>query len=58
MAPHLAPNDVLVVVLSGEMLITIGGQPQTYVAGDYVIFPAGAEHELRCQQTAQILIYL
>ena len=58
MPPHLAPNDVLVVVLSGEMAITVGGLSQTYVAGDYVRFPAGAEHGLLCQQKAQILIYL
>ncbi|MDU0372047.1 cupin domain-containing protein [Hymenobacter endophyticus] len=58
MAPHHAPHDVFVVVLSGEMVITVGGQPQTYVAGDYVIFPAGAEHGLRCQQAAHVLIYL
>lgn len=58
MAPHLAPNDVLVVVLCGEMLITVGGVAQTYVAGDYVLFPSGAEHGLVCQQAAQILIYL
>lgn len=58
MVPHHAPNDVLVVVLAGEMVITVGGQAQTYVAGDYVIFPAGAKHGLQCQQAAQLLIYL
>lgn len=58
MAPHHAPNDVLVVVLSGQMLITIAGQPQAYEAGDYVIFPAGTEHALQCLQPAQILIYI
>jgi len=58
MAAHTAPNDVFVVVLSGEMVITVADTPQTYVAGDYVIFPAGAVHALQCVQAAQILIYL
>ena len=48
MAPHTAPNDVFVVVVSGEMVITIADTPQNYVAGDYVIFPAGALHSLQC----------
>ena len=58
MAPHHAPHDVLVVVVSGKMVITVAGVPQNYVAGDYVIFPAGAEHGLQCQEAAQVLIYL
>lgn len=58
MPPHRAPHDVLVVVLSGEMCILVTGAPATYVAGDYVVFPAGAEHALECVQAAQVLIYL
>ena len=58
MAPHHAPNDVLVVVLAGKMIITVDSKPQNYVAGDYVIFPAGTEHGLQCVEAAQALIYL
>jgi quercetin dioxygenase-like cupin family protein len=58
MAPHHAPHDVLAVVLSGEMRITVADEANTYVAGDYVIFPAGTEHSLECLQAAQVLIYL
>lgn len=57
MAPHHAPHDVLV-VLAGKMVITVDSKPQNYVAGDYVIFPAGAEHGLQCVEAAQALIYL
>ena len=57
-APHHAPHDVLVVVLAGKMVITVDSKPQNYVAGDYVIFPAGAEHGLQCAEAAQVLIYL
>ena len=58
MAPHHAPHDVLVVVLAGKMVITVDSKPQNYVAGDFVIFPAGAEHGLQCVEAAQVLIYL
>ena len=58
MAPHHAPHDVLVVVVAGKMVITVAGIPQNYVAGDYVVFPAGAEHGLQCLEAAQVLIYL
>ncbi|MFD2784682.1 cupin domain-containing protein [Hymenobacter rubripertinctus] len=57
MAPHHAPHDVFVVVLSGELDITVADEPRHYVAGDYVIFPANAIHSLYCPQTAQVLIY-
>lgn len=58
LAPHHAPHEVLVVVLSGEMDITVAGSTQPYVAGDYVVFPAGTEHALRCIQAASMLLYL
>lgn len=58
MAPHHAPHEVLAVVLSGILRITVSGTPHTYEAGDYVVFPAGAEHSLECLQAAQVLIYL
>ena len=58
MAPHHAPHEVLAVVLAGKMVITVDSKPQDYVAGDYVIFPAGAEHGLQCVEAAQVLIYL
>ncbi|SDY48409.1 cupin domain-containing protein [Hymenobacter psychrophilus] len=57
MAPHHAPHDVFVVVLSGKLDITVADQLRHYVAGDYVIFPANAMHSLHCLQAAQVLIY-
>ncbi|MCC2547796.1 cupin domain-containing protein [Hymenobacter sp. BT175] len=58
MAPHHAPHDVLVVVLSGKLKITVAGDARLFQAGDYVVFPAGAEHALYCEEAAQALIYL
>ncbi|RFP65697.1 cupin domain-containing protein [Hymenobacter lapidiphilus] len=57
MAPHHAPHEVFVVVLSGELDITVLDQARHYIAGDYVIFPAGAVHSLHCPEAAQVLIY-
>ena len=72
MAPHHAPTDVFVLVLDGQMDISLGGTPlgdetseaspsemssSRFVAGDYVVFPAGMTHTLSCVETARLLIY-
>ena len=67
MAPHHAPTDVFVLVLDGQMDISLGDETSEaspsemsssrFVAGDYVVFPAGMTHALSCVETARLLIY-
>ncbi len=67
MAPHQAPTDVFALVLDGQIDISLGGTsldeetsgmpPTRFVAGDYVVFPAGMTHALTCIETARLLIY-
>ena len=67
MAPHTAPVDVFVLVLDGQMDISVGGTPigdaspddetRRFVAGDYVVIPANVTHALTCMETARLLIY-
>ena len=39
MAPHHAPTDVFVLVLDGQMDISLEDETNRFVAGDYVVFP-------------------
>ncbi|MDB5241378.1 MAG: cupin protein [Spirosoma sp.] len=57
MAPHHAPTDVFVLVLDGQMDISLEDETNRFVAGDYVVFPAGMTHALTCIETARLLIY-
>ena len=57
MAPHHAPTDVFVLVLDGQMDISLGDETGRFVAGDYVVFPANITHALTCIETARLLIF-
>lgn len=57
MPPHHASVDVFVLVLEGQMDITLDEVKEQFGAGDYVVFPAGHTHALHCLQDARILIY-
>ncbi|MBO0931834.1 cupin domain-containing protein [Fibrella aquatilis] len=57
MPPHQAPVDVFVLVLAGQMIITLDEQHDQFSAGNFVVFPAGHTHALTCLQDAELLIY-
>lgn len=62
MAPHTAPVDVLVLLLEGQMDISLsdaslGEETSRFVADDYVVIPANTVHALTCVETARLLIY-
>jgi quercetin dioxygenase-like cupin family protein len=46
MSPHRHHNEQIGVVVRGEMLFTVGGEPQRRVAGDMWVIPAGVPHEV------------
>ena len=56
-APHTAPVDVFVVVLDGQMDISVGDETNRFAAGDYIVIPAAMTHALVCMETARLLIY-
>jgi|GEM_PF-2807240 len=56
-APHTAPVDVFVLVLDGQMDISVGQETNRFAAGDYVVIPADMTHALVCMETARLLIY-
>ena len=53
----MAPVDVFVLVLDGQMDISVGDETSRFVAGDYVVIPADMTHALVCMETARLLIY-
>ena len=57
MAPHFAPTDVFVLLLDGQMDISLAEETSRFVAGDYVVIPANMTHSLACMETARLLIY-
>ena len=57
MAPHSAPVDVFVLLLDGQMDISLGDETNRLVAGDFIVFPANMTHALACVETARLLIY-
>jgi len=46
MAPHQHVNEQIGVVVRGEMLFTVGGEPRRRVAGDMWVIPPGVPHEV------------
>lgn len=46
MAPHRHANEQIGVVVRGEMLFTVGGEPRRRVAGDMWVIPPGVPHEV------------
>ncbi len=55
--PHHAPVDVIVLVLEGQMDLTLGDETGRFQAGEYVYFPAKQLHSLACVEEAKVLIY-
>jgi quercetin dioxygenase-like cupin family protein len=58
LSEHSAPFDALVVVLEGEMRITIGGNGVTAAAGQVVLMPANVPHALEAQAPTRMLLIM
>ena len=43
--PHSHPNEQIVWLLKGEMELLLGNEQRVCGRGDFVVVPAGAEHE-------------
>ena len=46
MSEHRHENEQVGVVVRGEMLFTVGGEPQRRVAGDMWVIPPGVPHDV------------
>ena len=57
MPPHHAPSDVFVLVLDGQLNITLEDETLPFQAGEWVVFPARITHALDCKKDAKVLIF-
>ena len=55
---HTSPFDAYVMVLEGELRLTIGGQPVSATPGTIVRMPAGVPHGLEAPSPARMLLLM
>jgi Uncharacterized conserved protein, contains double-stranded beta-helix domain len=58
LSEHSAPFDALVMVLEGELLLTIEGKPVTATPGSIVLMPANIPHALEAKKTSRMLLVM
>jgi quercetin dioxygenase-like cupin family protein len=56
LSEHATPFDALVLVLDGELTLTIGGAPVRAVPGTIVRMPAGVPHAVDAPVPARMLL--
>ena len=55
---HTSPFDALVLVLEGEMKLTIGGADVRATPGSIALMPGGVPHALEAPQAARMLLIM
>lgn len=58
MPPHHANSDVFVLVIDGQIDITMADETLRFQPGEWVVFPALLTHALDCVDDASVLIIL
>lgn len=58
LSEHTAPFDAVVEILDGRAQISIGGTPQTAVAGEMLIMPANVPHALHAEERFKMLLIM
>ena len=58
LSEHTSPFDAMVVVLDGEVEITIAGNPMRLTAGQMVIMPAEKPHALRATRRMKMMLVM
>lgn len=54
---HLAPAEVMVIVLEGEIEFTMGGNPNTLKAGEFLLMGAEVPHSVVAKSDAKVLLF-
>ena len=58
LSEHATPYDALVLVLEGELTLTIGGTPVTAAPGTIVRMPANVPHAVEAPVAARMLLVM
>jgi len=56
LSEHTSPREAFVLVLDGELEISIGGTPYTVGAGQIIRMPAGVPHGLEAKSPTRMLL--
>ncbi len=57
MPPHYALSDVFVLILDGQIDITIAEETLRFQPSEWMVFPALLTHALDCVEDASVLIF-
>ena len=58
LSEHTSPFDATVLILDGEGLITVDGQPLRAKTGEMVIMPANIPHDVHAEQRFKMLLIM
>ncbi|MFA5313288.1 MAG: cupin domain-containing protein [Methanomassiliicoccales archaeon] len=58
LSEHTAPYDAMVMVLDGEVEITISGEAQTLMRDEMIIMPANEPHALRALKSFKMMLIM
>jgi quercetin dioxygenase-like cupin family protein len=58
LSEHSAPFDALVMTLSGELALTIGGKHVQAGSGTIVLMPANVPHAVRARERSRMLLIM
>ena len=58
LSEHSAPFDAWVLVVEGQLRLTIGGEPVDTAAGQLVLMPAEVPHALHAEQPSKMLLVM
>lgn len=58
LSEHTAPFDAMVVVLDGQVEITVAGTPHRLSAGEMIIMPAGQPHALQAVTRFKMMLVM
>ena len=58
LSEHTAPFDAMVLVLEGEVEISISQKPYRLISGDMIVMPAGQPHSLRALTRYKMMLVM
>lgn len=58
LSEHTAPFDAFILVVEGEVRLTIGGEIVTASAGEVVVMPAGVPHAVEATRPLKMLLVM
>lgn len=53
---HLAPAEVMVCVIEGEIIFTMIDQPHTIKAGEFLLMGAGVPHFVEAKEDSKVML--